>query len=89
MKENTQTIINVCLAVSVTFLIYQNNQLKDKLDGMELNQGLTMADEIEECMNLYLKTQPSIATRDNGEIIYSRDSRQNAFKYCSENFRSK
>ena len=89
MKDHIQTIINVCLAVSVTFLIYQNNLLKDKLDDMEVNQGLTMASEIEECMNLYLRTQPSTLTRDNGEILYSRDSRQNAFKYCSENFRSK
>ena len=89
MKDHIQTIINVCLAVSVTFLVYQNNQLKNKLDDMEVNQGLSMGSEIEECMNLYLKTQPIVLTRDNGEIVYSRDSRQNGFKYCSENYRSK
>ena len=39
MKNHIQTIINVCLAVSVTFLIYQNNQIKDKLDNVaEFNQ---------------------------------------------------
>ena len=89
MKDHMQTIINVCLAVSVTFLIYQNNQLKDKLDGMELNQGLTMADEIEECMNLYLKTQPSLLTRDNGEMVYERTISEKALKHCSANYRSK
>jgi hypothetical protein len=36
MKNHTQTIINVCLAVSVTFLIYQNNQLKERLSTLDL-----------------------------------------------------
>ena len=32
MKAHTQTIINVALAIAVTLLIYQNNQLKDGLE---------------------------------------------------------
>ena len=36
MKNHTQTIINVCLAVSVTFLIYQNTQLKERLSTLDL-----------------------------------------------------
>ena len=56
---------------------------------MELNKGLTMADEIEECMNLYLKTQPSLLTRDNGEMVYERTISEKAFKHCSANYRSK
>ena len=36
MKNHIQTIINVCLAVSVTFLIYQNTQLKERLSTLDL-----------------------------------------------------
>ena len=32
MKNHTQTIINVCLAVSVTLLMYQNSQQKDQIE---------------------------------------------------------
>jgi hypothetical protein len=41
---STQNIINVCLAICITFLIYQNNKLSDeKMDyydvkRLELNQ---------------------------------------------------
>ena len=36
MKDHIQTIINVCLAVSITFLIYQNTQLKERLSTLDL-----------------------------------------------------
>ena len=36
MKNYTQTIINVCLAISITLLIYQNTQLKERLSSLDL-----------------------------------------------------
>jgi hypothetical protein len=44
MKVHLQTIINICLAVSVTFLIYQNNQLKDKLMAENMYEGIALND---------------------------------------------
>jgi|SaaInlStandDraft_1057018.scaffolds.fasta_scaffold118974_2 hypothetical protein len=44
MKIHLQTIINVCLAVSVTFLIYQNNQLKDELRVENMYEGIALND---------------------------------------------
>ena len=35
MKEHTQTIINVCFAISITAFIYQNDKLNDELDRVE------------------------------------------------------
>ena len=35
MKAHTQTIINVSLAIAVTLLIYQNNQLKDNVETLK------------------------------------------------------
>ena len=35
MKVDMQTVINVCLAIGFTALIYQNTQLKDTLDTLE------------------------------------------------------
>ena len=32
MKDHIQTIINVCLAISVTLLMYQNSQQKDQIE---------------------------------------------------------
>ena len=31
MKVHIQTILNICLVISITFLVFQNNQLKDGL----------------------------------------------------------
>ena len=36
MKNHIQTIINVCFAISVTLLIYQNTQLKERLSTLDL-----------------------------------------------------
>jgi hypothetical protein len=44
MKVHLQTIINVCLAVSVSFLIYQNNQLKDELMAENMYEGIALND---------------------------------------------
>jgi len=44
MKVHLQTIINICLAVSVTFLIYQNNQLKDELMAENMYEGIALND---------------------------------------------
>ena len=43
MKEHTQTIINVCFAISITAFIYQNDKLNDELDRVyrELNKKIT------------------------------------------------
>ena len=35
MKAHAQTIINVALAVAVTLLIYQNNQLQDNVETLK------------------------------------------------------
>lgn len=35
MKAHTQTIINVALAIAVTLLIYQNNQLQDNVETLK------------------------------------------------------
>ena len=35
MKAHTQTIINVALAIAVTLLIYQNNQLQDNIETLK------------------------------------------------------
>ena len=35
MKEHMQTVINVCLAIGFTLLIYQNIQLKDDVDTLQ------------------------------------------------------
>ena len=35
MKEHTQTIINVCFAISITAFIYQNNSLKDDVETLK------------------------------------------------------
>ena len=35
MKQHMQTVINVCLAIGFTALIYQNTQLKDTVDTLE------------------------------------------------------
>ena len=34
---STQNIINVCLAICTTFLIYQNTQLKDDIRYLKIN----------------------------------------------------
>jgi hypothetical protein len=36
MKVDIQTILNVCFAISVTLLIYQNTQLKERLSTLDL-----------------------------------------------------
>jgi len=35
MKVSLQTILNVCFAISLTALIYQNNQLNDSIDTLK------------------------------------------------------
>ena len=35
MKAHTQTIINVALAIAVTLLIYQNNQLQNNIETLK------------------------------------------------------
>lgn len=35
MKQHMQTVINVCLAIGITLLIYQNIQLKDDVDTLQ------------------------------------------------------
>ena len=35
MKQHMQTVINVCLAIGFTLLIYQNIQLKDDVDTLK------------------------------------------------------
>ena len=35
MKQHMQTVINVCLAIGFTLLIYQNIQLKDDVDRLK------------------------------------------------------
>lgn len=40
MKVSIQSVINGALAISVTLLIYQNNQLKDNIEALEDNAQL-------------------------------------------------
>ena len=35
MKDNIQTILNVCFAISITAFIYQNNSLKDDVETLK------------------------------------------------------
>ena len=35
MKNNIQTILNVCFAISITAFIYQNNSLKDDVETLK------------------------------------------------------
>ena len=35
MKDNIQTILNVCFAISITAFIYQNNSLKDDVKTLK------------------------------------------------------
>jgi len=38
MKDRSQTIINVCLAIFVATTIYNTNQLNDRIDTLEAEQ---------------------------------------------------
>ena len=58
-----QKIINVCLAVSVTLLIFQNQQLKDQVDSVLFDQILNKdvlsmrIDKNEADLSSYYRTQ--------------------------------
>jgi hypothetical protein len=46
MKNRTQTIINVCFAISITAFIYQNGQQQDRIDTLE-RESFSNADHFE------------------------------------------
>ena len=68
MKDHIQTIINVCLAVSITFLIYQNTQLNERLSTLDLatlemsiENDIKLANlksELQDCIDIGYKGVP-------------------------------
>lgn len=68
MKINMQTIINICLAVSITLFIYQNDKQQDKINQLQmranfdenilikLNQIELKINEIDKINNLQQET---------------------------------
>ena len=90
--DNVSKVIFTGLAIGYTFLIYQNIQLKDDIDDLrasiESESSLTMAEEIEECMELYLPLLPDSGyMKDDGEMVYWKTARNDAFRACSLNYR--
>ena len=49
--------MNVCFAICITLLIYQNTQQQEKIKQVTSEGNMTA--EIEKCMDLYLSTEGS------------------------------
>ena len=81
-----QNIMNVCFAICITLLIYQNTQQQEKIKQMTSEGNMTA--EIEKCMDLYLSTEGSFIENEFGdEPVYARKQRKDAFQFCSLNWR--
>tara|TARA_X000000368_G_C23030180_1_gene712172 strand:+ start:1557 stop:1880 length:324 start_codon:yes stop_codon:yes gene_type:complete len=48
MKQHMQTVINVCLAIGFTLLIYQNIQLKDDMESLDLYSRIDVTQTAED-----------------------------------------
>ena len=81
-----QNIMNVCFAICITLLIYQNIQQQEKIKQVASEGNMTA--EIEKCMDLYLATEGSLNVNEFGdEPVYAREQRKKAFQFCSLNWR--
>ena len=81
-----QNIMNVCFAICITLLIYQNTQQQEKIKQVTSEGNMTA--EIEKCMDLYLSTEGSFIENEFGdEPVYAREQRKKAFQFCSANWR--
>lgn len=81
-----QNIMNVCFAICITLLIYQNTQQQEKIKQVTSEGNMTA--EIEKCMDLYLSTEGSFIENEFGdEPVYAREQRKKAFQFCSLNWR--
>ena len=81
-----QNIMNVCFAICIVLLVYQNTQQQDKIKQVTSEGSMTA--EIEKCMDLYLSTEGSLNVNEFGdEPVYARKQRKEAFQICSLNWR--
>jgi len=73
MKAHTQTIINVALAIAVTLLIYQNNQLQDNIETVK---GYAQLDTDKAWERMDTMAEDIANHEDNLKILYDNWDKQ-------------
>ena len=77
MKISLQTILNVCFAISLTALIYQNNQLNNTLDTLEgyaqidTNTTFDRLDTVDTQIRVLNESVDKIVSRLDDNLVYS------------------